>query len=680
MAEARQGSILAADFGSVTTRVTLVDVVDGEYRLVARSATGTTAGYPIADVSIGLQRVLRDLGASSGRTFFDKNNNLITPERGDRSGVDFFVTTASAGRPVRAVVVGLMPDISILSALRAISGAYVEVAAMLHLKDGLTEEERLNAVLLTRPDLIFVAGGTEGGAETALLNILKVVQLALRLTDTTQRPNIIYAGNSRIAPKIRELFSELTGLFVADNVRPAIDDEAFESAQLEMGRVYDVHKERHGEGFNQIGRMSSTGVLPTAQSYTLIAEYFDKLQTGNIIALDMGSSTTVLVGVFNSTADTNISTNLGTGHSAPNLVETVGQQNLDFWLPFYPQPGEIANYALHKALHPATIPMTLRDLYIEHAFVRAGIRHLVDEARHSWTGVEKTGVLPAIDMIIAGGAPLTGTGNPAHNLMLIVDSVRPTGITDVVADPHGMVAALGAMARVNPEAVVQLLDGDQLEHLGTVITVTGEPQTEKIAIKFRLKTEDGEIVKSEIKGGHLLLLPVSANETVEIDIRLSRGLTVNGQRRIKRKFRGGTAGVLFDVRGRPLQTGEDVAERAVTLARWLHEATDNPLEEIPADWLEEPVVEAAPLPLLTRTMTGEVAAVAAPAPRRGLFGRRGAAQPAAANGAPAGASGGTDDDDEFMRLLEDDSKPPSKTGKKQTSQLDEDIGSLRELL
>lgn len=44
-------SILSADFGSVNTRVVLFDVVDGQYRLLSRAQTLTTASLPIVLLS-----------------------------------------------------------------------------------------------------------------------------------------------------------------------------------------------------------------------------------------------------------------------------------------------------------------------------------------------------------------------------------------------------------------------------------------------------------------------------------------------------------------------------------------------------------------------------------------------------------------------------------------------------
>src|SRR5271165_6107043 len=104
-------SILAADFGSVYTRLTLIDQVAGQYRLVASSQTLTTAAPPLDNVSIGLTRAIDQLSAQTGRTF-EARGQLILGERADGSGVDQFVATASGGRPMRVVLIGLTADLS----------------------------------------------------------------------------------------------------------------------------------------------------------------------------------------------------------------------------------------------------------------------------------------------------------------------------------------------------------------------------------------------------------------------------------------------------------------------------------------------------------------------------------------------------------------------------------------
>ena len=653
---AKAGSILAADFGSVHTRTVLIDIVDGEYRVVARDIGRTTLGTPVDDVGVGLHRLVSNIEEVTGRRLYSAADRLITPEDNQRNGVDTFITTASAGRPIRAVMVGLMPSFSLMTALRAISGAYIEPVVQIHLRDGWTEEDRLNALILGRPDLIFISGGTDGGAKTALLNILKTVHLAVRITDKMLRPLIVYAGNAHLNDAIQELFGELTTLLIAGNIRPDVQDETFESVLVELGKAYDQHREDHSESFRTVSDMSTSGILPTAQSYSIVADYYARTMKGNVLAVDMGSTSSVLVGVFGGQSSTRISTTKGLGHSAVTLLDEVSEAAVAAWLPFYPKPGEIRNYALNKTTRPAGIPMNIRDLYHEHALLRTGLRQMVKEARELWQEVETFGSLPPISTIVAGGGALTNTGHPAYNMMLIADCLQPIGVTQVKIDPHGVIPALGAAARFNPEAAVHLLEGDGLEHLGTLISFDGQPKLNKTVAKLKIKTSDGSKIDYELKGGRLLSLPLPQEFSLEIRIRTSGGHTVGGKRSLKLKVFGGTAGIVFDARGRVFEPPASVEDRAALMPQWASDATDDPLIEIPEAWLQ-------------KLETAQKDAASKKDPKK--------AAPIEEEMDLAALAGLDDEEEEdIFDLAEDDEEEAYE----EEDDLDDDLGSLRDLL
>jgi hypothetical protein len=587
-------SILAADFGSVQTRVVLFDIVDGEYRLVAQGNGNTTVGYPVDDVSVGLRLVVEDMETFTGRRLLDKQGRVITPEDNNRRGVDAFVATASAGRPLRAVIIGLMPDISLMTALRAISGAYIEPVAALHLRDGMSEEERLNAILLGRPDVIFIAGGTNGGAQSPLMEILATVKLALTVMNRDLRPTVLYAGNDALAADIRALLEDHAAVMVAKNVRPDMKRESFNSVLLELGRVYDRHRETNGAGFARVGLMSETGVLPTAQSYNLVAQYFARADGGNVMTVDVGSTSAVMVGVFRGRASTNINTARGLGHSALAMLDELGEAAIERWLPYHAAPSEIRNYALNKTARPFIVPMTLREFYMEYAFLRAGLQDMLVEARELWVDVEDTGMMPPVKTLIAGGSALTNTGNPALAMMLIADCMQPSGITEVKADKLGLVPTMGALARLNPTAVVQILDSNTLEHLGTLVSIDGRPQEGELVARLQiLMADEDDPIEADLKGGHIITVPASREFTLRIKIRMQSGYTIGGRRRLTLELHGGTAGIVFDARGRLLVPPETVDERAVILTRWVEEAADIH-HEIPDEWLIKPAMPTPP--------------------------------------------------------------------------------------
>src|SRR5690606_19001512 len=104
---------------------------------------------------------------------------------------------------------------------------------------------------------------------------------------------------------------------------------------------------------------------------------------------------------------------------------------------FYPKPDEIQNYALNKSIRPRSIPMNLRELYLEHGLLRAGLRQLIQRARDMWPTLDHIGNLPPIKTIIAAGSALTNSGHPAYDMLLLADCLQPTGVTSIKTDPHG---------------------------------------------------------------------------------------------------------------------------------------------------------------------------------------------------------------------------------------------------
>lgn len=590
------GSILAADFGSATTRVLLFDMVDGEYRLVARRETLTTSDAPHHDVGLGLRRLLRDMGSAMGRNLLDTNGTIITPEGDDRSGVDTFVATASVGRPMRVVMVNILHATSLKFAIRAISGAYVEVVAVLTLQETPDLQDQLNTILLAQPDLVLFSGGVDDGPRQALLRLAAGLRLALQVVERSVRPTVVYAGNAALAEHMEALFTDLTEVIIADNVMPVYDIAHTESAEAAVNQAYERYAQRFGQGFESV-IASSSGMIPTAQAYELMTRHLARESGGNVIVADIGSASALVYVVIDGTLYTRISPQHGLGHSARALLNTVGANAIRAWLPMNIRASELDNLALNKSLRPTSVPDTARDLYIEHAFLRAGMRHLLHDMSSLWHGTP-TNVLPPIGTIVVGGAALTRTGKPGYNLLLTADTIQPVGVTQVYADAYGIIPALGSLARVNAEATIQLLDNDTLDLLGTLVSLEGKPRSGRVAAKLTIRTGN-ERIKYALQGGEILFLPLPLGYTLDLDIRCQGSMRIMGRSRLRLTIQGGSGGVLIDGRGRSFDAGNTVQERADRLPRWIHVATDDPEQPIPAEWLsplaDDIPSEAAPV-------------------------------------------------------------------------------------
>src|SRR3990172_10393053 len=103
-------SVLVADIGSVHPRLLLIDVVEGQYRLIASGRARSTAEPPLGNVSLGIDHAARHLTELTGREILSSNAEqlFLIPETNGH-GADEFLATSSAGRPMRVFLVGLTP-------------------------------------------------------------------------------------------------------------------------------------------------------------------------------------------------------------------------------------------------------------------------------------------------------------------------------------------------------------------------------------------------------------------------------------------------------------------------------------------------------------------------------------------------------------------------------------------
>ncbi len=649
-----ENSILAVDFGNVHTRALLIDLVEGVYQLVAQAEERTTGAFPISDVGVGFRRAVQQLSANTGRRFLQQSGALITPEQPDRSGVDAFIATASLGRPLRTILIGLMPDMSIASAERAAAGTYVDIIDVISLDDTRTREEQLNAMILARPDLVFITGGTENGAREPVLERARIARLALSLTPTPS--SVLYAGNSALAPQIQEMFENVATVFIADNVRPTLDSESLEMATKQLASAFDSFTEQRGLGFGEVGLVSRVGVLPTAQSYHAIVGYLGQtIKHEGVLAVDVGSAVSTMSASVKGHTATTIRTDIGLGHSARALIDAVGLDAIRKWLPFYASDNEIIAYALNKTLRPGTIPENQRSLYLEHALLRAAMSGLLNAGRPTWTPTEAlddlSRPLPLFDRIIGAGAGLTGMGRPALTAMLMLDALQPVGTLALQTDAHALVPALGALARVKPEAVVQVLDAGGVEDLCTCVNLSGNPRKGRPAARVSITNAQGETEKFTVNGGDLWVYPLSIGLRAIVRISATGGMNINGKRRIKLDVEGGSAGLIIDARGRPLPLANNLKALAAQIPEWYAQATGDPIFEIPPEWLAPPPVEQEIVTVTDRrraqsdrvlSVLGEDAVPAPSKQPRGLFGRRVKEQPAQAQ---------SEDEDDLRNLL-----------------------------
>ncbi len=579
MSDERVNLILAADIGSAHTRALLYERVDGVFTLAAHARARTTIDGPAGDARASLTAILGEMGAASGHRFLDEAGSLIQPRRNDSLGVDYFLTTVSAGPPLRAALAGLFPDMSIAALRRAIAPFYVDAVAELHLEDGLGETGRLNRLVHSAPQLIIVAGGWDDGARGSMLELLSLLRRALSLMPPGEKPTLLYAGNSSLRANVHEMLSQQTEVLIAPNILSQAG-----ATVAPMQAVLESHLDgvrRRDNAFQRLAALSDSSLLPSARGIETMTAFFARATGLETLCVDIGSASAMLSLAGKSDTRTLVRSDLGLGSSAPSALDLVGHAAVASWLPFQPREGELEQYARSKADHPASRPLDMRQRSLEGALLRACLRFL--RAELDLAADWRPGLL------LLCGAALNNGPQGALDMLLVADALSPEGVVQLKADPHGALATLGALSSTHPEAVVQLAHGNALEHVGSLLRVSGSAPAGAAALNVQVTREGGAEITREVKAGDVWRLPAPAGEAVELRIQARRGLSIGGRRRLRQRVYGGRGGILIDARLDAMTRASSVTERATRMLRWFAAVSEQsgPVV-IPEDWLAAP--------------------------------------------------------------------------------------------
>lgn len=570
-------SILAVDFGSVTTRAMLFDVVQGQYRFVASGTSPTTAEPPFLDVGEGLRRAMDQLRDVSGRPLLDETQRLIMPSRSDGSGVDGFVATASAGPAVRAVIAGLMPDASLESARHLASSTYINVVDEIGLGDRRRAEQQIDAIVAARPDLVIVAGGTEAGASDAVLKMIETVGLAAHLLPLGHKPRVLFAGNTAIAAKVTETLQGIAEARTTSNIRPGLDEEDLVPARAKLAEAFEGLRAKQIHGFDEVSQWAGGRVTPTGQAFGQVIRFLSRVYepAKGVMGVDVGATSTIVAAAFAGDLSLTVRPDLGVGGSAPRLLEHAPLEKVMRWLPVEVLESQVQDYIHNKGLYPRSIPMDLTELHIEHAMARQTLRTALAWARRSWPANargSRPDLLPWFEPILASGAVFAQTGKPGRAALILLDALQPTGVTTLVLDPYGLAPALGAAAAINPVATVQVLESGSFVNLATVISPVGRARLGDPILNLKMVPEVGDEIRMEVRYGSLERLPLPMGRGAKVTLTPLRHFDIGlggpgrgGSIRVA----GGPLGLIVDARGRPLVLPTKPDKRQEMNQKWL---------------------------------------------------------------------------------------------------------------
>lgn len=570
-------SLLAVNVGASSTRAVLFDVVEGEYRFIASGQAASTAEAPFGDVALGVRAALSNLQTVTGRTFLDAESELITPSQADGSGIDAFTVTISAGPALRAVVVGLLADVSLESAQKLAETTYLRIIETFSINDHRKPDEQLDAVIRAKPDVIIFAGGTDGGATRSIQKILDAVGLACFLTPEEKRPAVLFTGNQKMVNEIKSSLGTLTStLSISPNIRPSLNTEDLEPAARELAQIYLNLLKKRITGVSELETWSGGHILPTAYAEERIIRFLSQLQSShrNILNVDIGSTAAIIAAGFGKRSTLNVLPQFGLGENLASLLQYTDLTSIMRWLPMDISPGDVRDYLYQRALSPGTIPVTKEDMAITQSVSRQALHLAIQHAKGGFPSAAryaKSDLLPFFEPILASGGAISDAPSPGQSLLLLLDAIQPIGVTSVIVDQNNLLPMLGVAAEINPLLPVQVLESGAFMSMGTVVSVISSASYGTPVLRAQATYANGSHSRIEVNLGGLEILPLGMGQTARLTLQPMKHADVgNGPgRNATIQVVGGVMGIVIDARGRPLTLPEDAVLRRELINKWL---------------------------------------------------------------------------------------------------------------
>jgi len=598
-------SILVADCGTVFTKVSLLGLVEGQYRLMARGEAPTTVAPPYQDITKGVIQAINKIEFITGRHFVSQGR-IISPEQPTGNGVDLFVAAISSGGPIRFIVLGAVNSKLEELTAQAVSGLYAETFALpatsylatttsppLSVGAGamatpsvssqgrwtqehidLEWERQVERIRELQPHAALIVGMADGAAGS------KPLQEACQLViDAVQEPDnaqhnagmrqlpVVYAGAPQFVEAVRRL---LNGYAEVTRVEP-FTQEQLGPTSMAATALYEREIIQRIPGYEHMRAWSNSMPVASASSLSSLVRFLAQHYAMNVTAVDVGGTTTTIMmagerGEFIPLVNTGI----GIGPGLGAVLEKAGPRRVTRWLPFSITEEELRQYVLNRMLQPHLLPTSLRDLQIGQAFAREAIILTFEATRyHHFDQFDA-------DLILATGGVLAHAPKFGQVALMLLDALQPRGVTSIVLDRTMLISQLGAVATVAPIAAVQVNENDAVMHrLGTCVIPYGDLPEGQVAIRVGIEYSNGRQVTAEVMTGSIETIPLRINEQALLTLypapTVDVGLGPGERARAAEEIDGGFVGLIIDARGRPLVFPANENERYARLLQWMQQ-------------------------------------------------------------------------------------------------------------
>ncbi|MFZ5640463.1 MAG: methylaspartate mutase accessory protein GlmL [Bacillota bacterium] len=457
---------LLIDFGSTFTKVTAVD-------LAAETVVATARAFSTVETDIME-------GLLAAVTALERQMADVRPRYRHK------IACSSAAGGLKMVAVGLVPELTAEAAKRAALGAGARVLEVY--THELTSAE-MGKIESQKPDIILLAGGTDGGNRDVILHN------ARQLAAAPVTAPVVAAGNKSAADEVAGILQQAgKPVIITENVMPELNRLNVEPARAAIREVF-LDRIVLAKGLHKAETYIDRVLMPTPAAVLNAARLLadgrpEEPGLGELVVVDIGGATTdihsiakgyptkagvALKGLPEPLAKRTVEGDLGMRYSAVALYEAAGEYKLKLNSGF--SDGEMENgkdlkgYVDFLAAHPGHVPANDLEQRID-----TGLGYTAAElAMERHAGRVETVYTPAGASYVQYGKDLTevkyliGTGgvitdHPAPAEILrgaLRDPAQPVVLKPrqpvMMVDKRYILAAMGLLAELFPVKALRMM-------------------------------------------------------------------------------------------------------------------------------------------------------------------------------------------------------------------------------
>lgn len=521
---------LLIDIGSAWTKATVVGRTRGRWRIAAHAAQPSS--WDEAELIAAL--ATRLAGPADPRVSGRLAALLAEAPR---------ISVHTPTRPGRIALAAVSSELSGRAARRAAEAAGWVVVEAVTADDGHPVAERLAALQSAEVDAWLLAGGFDGeGGEGAL----EMAGLLAAARGGGRSP-VVWAGSAALREQVAAFFDPGVVRPVA-NPRPSAERHN----PLPLRRYLDALIERLVE------RGSARQLAPIGFGRA-VAELARAARL-RVVGVDLGARYATWASADeNGIADTRV---VASGGLASSSLTVPGRPaRIAHSLSMAIDELAVADALQNLRARPGSLPQTEEEL----AIVQGAGRELLGELAANGPP------MGSIDLLIGSGRTIAAAPVPAQAMQILLDGVRPIGITQLAIDPAGALGPIGALRDDEIVEGLGMLRDDVLTPLGAAVVCRGgRPGHASMRVRVH-RVGWPALGPIEVRPGQLELVPLARGQVAELEIELDPSVTLGAPRRTRRlraTVSGGAVGLVLDARDVPLQLPRRTDDRRAVLTSW----------------------------------------------------------------------------------------------------------------